>query len=164
MKLSNNLIAILSLLLFQWVPVMAADETSTNHKLPATIILLSKADKFYGPTPGETGATPVQKAYLEATGNVGSLETEDLNWLLKKGSPAGRIYAAVLFWQTGRVGTNKSFALLTSDNSAVEYQDGCKVMGSKVSEIAKSLIDSQKFMNFQLGSMFCKMKSPVDPN
>lgn len=130
---------------------------------PASLVTLSKADRFYGPTPGETGMSAVQKAYAEASGSAGQLETDDLNWLLKSGTPAGRIYAAVLLWQTGRIGPNLSYDLLAKDSATVEFQDGCKVIGTTVKEVAQSLKEQNRFMNFQVGSMFCKLvaKSPA---
>lgn len=83
-------------------------------------------------------------------------------WLLKTGTPAGRLYGAVLLWQSGRVGPNQSFALLATDKSAVAYQNGCKVIQTTVGEIATSLMDKQSFPGFQVGSAFCKLKAPVE--
>ncbi len=139
-----------------------AGTSKPMNRPPEFITTLSKADRFYGPTPGESGSNPVQSAYVEASGKVGQLEINDLNWLLKNGTAAGRIYGAVLLWQTGRIGSNLSYDLLLNDAAAVEYQNGCKVMGTTVKEVAQSLKDTQKFMNFQVGSMFCKLKAPVE--
>lgn len=139
-----------------------AGSAANSMKKPDCILTLSKADKFYGPTPGESGPSETQRAYREATGMAGQFETDDLNWLLKNGTPAGRIYGAVLLWQSGRVGPNLSYALLVNDKSKVDYQDGCKVIGVTVNEIAQSLMEKQSYMNFQVGSMFCKLKAPVE--
>lgn len=134
---------------------------SKAMKRPEFITTLSKADRFYGPTPGERGPSAVQKAYTEASGKAGQLETDDLNWLLKKGTPAGRVYGAILLWQTGRVGPNLSYDLLLKDDAALKYQNGCKIMGTTVKEVAQSLKDSHKFMSFQVGGIFCKHQAPV---
>lgn len=137
-------------------------ELAQPAAMPNCILTLSKANRFYGPTPGESGPSPWQSAYVEATGKVGILEMKDMEWLLQNGSPAGRIYGAVLLWQSSKVGPNLSYGKLTDDGSAVEYQDGCKVMNSTVREIAKSLMETGSFMNFKVGSMFCKLKAPTD--
>lgn len=142
-----------------------APKGASKPMKPEFLVTLSKADRFYGPTPGETGISTTQKAYAEASGSVGQLEIEDLNWLLKNGTPAGRIYGGILLWQTGRIGPNLSYDLLTKDNATVDYQDGCKVIKTTVKEVAQSLKEQNRFMNFQVGSMFCKLvaKAPSLP-
>lgn len=133
----------------------------TNNQKPACLLTLSKAGKFYGPTTSKSGPSSVQKAYVDATGRVASFETDDLNWLLQHGTPAGRLYGAILLWQTGRIGPNLSYEKLINDDSEVEYQSGCEVSKASVKGIAQSLMDSGKFMDFQTGSQFCKLKAPL---
>lgn len=143
----------------------ANDETNAStasSKLEKCLRTLYTADKFYGPTPGESGSSAVQTAYAEASTKSNSFEIDELNLLLQHGTPAGRLYGAVLLWKSGRVGPNLSYEKLLSDSAELQYQDGCKGFNATVKEIAKSLNDSGKFMNFQTRSMFCKLKAPID--
>src|SRR5262249_54812755 len=87
-------------------------KSSVKNTRPNCITTLSKAATFDTETAGEAGVSPTYKAYAEATGMFSALETKDLEWLLKDGTPAGRLYGAMLLKQSGRVGDNESFKKL----------------------------------------------------
>lgn len=150
--------------------VLAAPDRSTSSNSPKTnnvkstrpecIQKLSKAPTFNDYTPGEGGVSPNWTAYTEACGMVGTLETKDLEWLITKGTPAGRLYGAMLLKQTGRVGDADSFGKLEKDDAAVTVLCGCKGFPSRVSDIAKEFMAKGQFRNIKL-SQFCKLKAPI---
>ena len=109
-------------------------------------------------------ATENHKAYLDASGMVNALEVSDLEYVLKEGIPAGRVYAAVLLKQSGKVGNNLSFDKLLGDNHEVIYKSSDKVIHTTVAKIARSFIDKGAYENFSF-SIFCKlMAAPKDKN
>jgi hypothetical protein len=130
---------------------------TSKADMPDCLKNLMKATSFDDDQKGESpDFTPNYKAYLEASNMIYALELSDLDYVLERGSPAGRIYAAVLIKQSGRAGDNLSFDKLLKDNATVSYQSGCKVMSTTVAEVAKSFIEKGKFFNFSFG-IFCKM-------
>lgn len=139
------------------------EDSLKKENLPACLRQLINASSFDDSQRGENPeVTSNYKAYQEASAMISGLETADLNLIMDRGSPAGKLYAAVLLKQSGRVGNNLSFERLVNDHSKVRYQSGCAVIETEVSEVAKSFIANNKYLNFQM-SMFCKLKAPVDP-
>ncbi len=125
---------------------------------------LSNATSFDSATIGEAVRPSANHAaYAEASSMIQELKTDDLNWLLEHGTPAGRLYGAVLLWQSSRVGPNLSYARLLSDSAAVEYHSGCEVETTTVKNIARSLMERNGYGDFKVG-MSCKFISPVDKN
>lgn len=134
---------------------------TSKADMPDCLKKLMKATSFDDDQKGESpDFTPNCKAYLEASNMIYALELSDLDYVLERGSPAGRIYAAVLIKQSGRAGDNLSFDKLLKDNATVSYQSGCKAMSTTVAEVAKSFIEKGKFFNFSFG-IFCKMTMAV---
>jgi hypothetical protein len=138
----------------------SSSETTVKNKRPECITKLSKAATFDDGTQGEGGVSANYLAYADACGVVGTLETEDLEWLIENGTPAGRLYGAMLMKQTGRVGDAESFKKLEKDDSAVTVLCGCKGFPSRVSDIAKEFMTKGQYLTFRL-SQFCKLKAPI---
>ncbi len=102
--------------------------------------------------------TENHKAYVDASNIIYALEVKDLNYVLEHGSPAGRIYAAVLLKQSSKVGNNLSFDKLLADKDKVIYKSNDKVIHTTVAEVARSFIDKGAYENFSF-AIFCKMIS-----
>lgn len=135
-------------------------KSAANKNLPAPLKALMHATTFDDSAAGESGQSQNYKNYSAAVGQIQALETKDLQYLLTQGSPAGRLYAAVLLKQSNRVGNNESFAKLLSDDADVTYLSGCKGSSYKVKEIAAAFIKDGSFNNFKF-SLYCKLKTPV---
>lgn len=133
---------------------------SAAKNLPAPLRALIHATTFDDGVAGETGLRQNYKNYSAAVDQIQAIETKDLQYLLTQGSPAGRLYAAVLLKQSNRVGNNESFAKLLSDDADVTYLSGCKGSNYKVKEIAAAFIKDGSFHNFKF-SLYCKLKAPV---
>jgi hypothetical protein len=136
------------------------EATAVKSTRPECITKLSKAKSFDSGEQGEGARSPNYTAYAEASGMISALETKDLEWLLANGTPAGKLYGAVLLKQTGRVGDNDSFKKLEKDTRKVAYLSGCKGFETSVGEVARGFMKDGYFMNFKI-SMFCKMKAPI---
>lgn len=148
------------------LPVYAGDlhrqteNQKTERKLPTLLKALSSATTFDDSTSGESEVSTNFKNYVAASDQIQALETSDLQYLLNHASPAGRLYAAVLLKQSGRVGDNESFAKLSNDNASVVYRGGCIGMPYKVKDIANCFIKDGYFKSFKF-SQYCKLKTPV---
>ncbi|MBK9204963.1 MAG: hypothetical protein IPL73_21525 [Candidatus Obscuribacter sp.] len=137
-----------------------ASKSTDKDSLPPPLKALMHATTFDDSAAGESGQSQNYKNYSAAVGQIQALETKDLQNLLTQGSPAGRLYAAVLLKQSNRVGNNESFAKLLSDDADVTYLSGCKGSSYKVKEIAAAFIKDGSFNNFKF-SLYCKLKTPV---
>ena len=133
-----------------------------NYNMPEALRKIKVATSFDDSVVGEAASrSDNYKAYAEAVDQIQGLTVDDLNNVLESGTPAGKIYAAVLLHQSSKVGHNLSFDKLLNDKSAVAYKSGCKVMNTTVGEIAKTFVDTGSYHNFKY-SMFCKLTAPVN--
>lgn len=137
------------------------EDAVKRDSMPNSLRQLLTAQSF---DDGIQGESPTRSqnflAYLDASDKISSLEVSDLNYVLEHGTPAGKLYAAVLLKQSSKVGDNLSFDKLLNDHSKVDYKSGCRGLQTDVAEIAKSLKEKSSYHNFQF-SMFCKMKAPI---
>ncbi len=131
-----------------------------KRKLPASLTALLTATTFDDGVRGDGDQSVNFRNYALASDQIQALETSDLQYLLTHASPAGRLYAAVLLKQSGRVGDNECFAKLLGDNATVTYLSGCVGSTYKVKEIADSFIKNGCFNNFKF-SQYCKLKASV---
>lgn len=132
----------------------------TDESLPPCLQKLKNATTFDDGMVGDGERSPNHDAYEEASTSVQGLESSALEYVLKTGTPAGRLYAAVLLKQSSRVGDEQSFGKLLNDDEKVVYRSGCKRGSYTVRQIAQAFIKDGHFNNFRF-SMFCKLKAPV---
>lgn len=137
-------------------------KSDATRSLPACLKELMSAGSFDDAERGEAPqVSATYKAYLDAAGMIPSLDRKSLERMLTEGSPAGRLYAAVLLKQSGHgPGSNKAFESLLSDHSKVQYKSGCKVCETTVSEVAQSFIDKGSYLNFRM-AVFCTAPLPI---
>jgi hypothetical protein len=133
---------------------------SMKDTLPSCLKRLLKATSFDDGVRGEGQLSENFSAYAEASSQVSGLEDKDLQYVLTHATAAGRIYAAVLLKESGRVGDAQSFGKLLHDDAKVTYLSGCKGAEYRVSEVADAFIKNGSFHNFRF-SIFCKLKAPV---
>lgn len=99
-------------------------------------------------------------AYRNICTNWTKLGKTDLEDLLKSATPAGKLYAAALVWETNcyRGQPNKmktGFESLKDDKSKVIYRTGCCVSEHTVGEIASVFIKDGQFQDFGV-SRWCE--------
>lgn len=149
-------VAILAVLLFAGTVCRADDSSKKN--LPAYLKKLLHATTFDDQVRGEGGLSANYAAYCEAREKIVAIEVADLEWLRARASPAGRLYAAVLMKESGKISDEEAFGKLLKDTARVQYLSGCKGMETTVKEVAAQFMKEGRFMNFQM-SMFCKLKT-----
>lgn len=134
---------ILSLLLvFASGFLLTINQSFASDKAPS-LIILATAKRFEDKQIGEGGvSSKLYKAYEEAFNNSDSIKKEDYEWLLNNGTPAGKIYGAMLLRGTEKADDKNSFGRLSKDESRIEFQSGCEVTEDTVSAIAKSFMKS----------------------
>lgn len=117
---------------------------------PGCLIILANAPRFEDKQIGEGGfESKLYKAYEEAFKNSDSIKKEQYEWLLINGTPAGKIYGAMLLRGTQNADDRNSFARLTNDQSRIKFQSGCEVTEDTVSAIAKSFMKSGNYFGFK---------------
>ncbi|MDX2108600.1 MAG: hypothetical protein SFY67_19555 [Candidatus Melainabacteria bacterium] len=130
------------LTVIQSIAVLAANKAQC-------LITLSIAKRFEDKQIGEGEASKTYKAYEEAFNNSDSIKKEDYLWLLQNGTPAGKVYAAMLLRGSGKANDADSFGKLSNDQSKIEVQSGCEVFKDTVSEIVKSFIKSGDYLGIK---------------
>jgi hypothetical protein len=127
-------------------------QKSNRRQLPNCLQELMNASSFDDDTHvGENEASKNYHAYADASELIPSLVTEDLGYVLDHGTPAGRLYVAILLKQSKRVGNNLSFGKLVGDQSMVTFKSGLKKTTVTVASIARSFIEDNRYMNFTSG-------------
>lgn len=137
-----------------------ANSQGQKKMLPCLSVLMTTkifADGVRGESPD---LSPGYKAFLEAYGLLPKISNGDLQHLVKNATPAGKLYAAALLRVKGELPRSECYASLLSDQSSVDYQSGCRLTTAKVSEIAKQLLDSDKYLNFTPG-VYCTVPGPI---
>ncbi len=123
--------------------------------------LLTNAKTFsYGEVLGQATKNEQFAAYRRICNSWNKLEPNDLENMLKSGTPAGKLYAAALL---SEVNCNRAqptqmksgFNRLVNDNSKVVYRSGCIASEHTVSEIAKAFLAKGQFQDFGV-SVFCE--------
>lgn len=130
-------------------------------ELTEDLKLLAQAKTFsYGEILGQATKNEQFAAFRRVCNGWTKLEPNDLENMLKSGTPAGRLYAAALI---SEVNCNRAqpaqmksgFTRLASDNSKVVYRSGCMASEHTVGEIAKAFLCKGQFQDFGV-SVFCE--------
>lgn len=148
--------AIVMLLALLTVNTMAiAAELSDELKMLKTASAFTRGG-------GERAAAEVDEydAYKKICTNWNKLGESDLNDLLESATPAGKLYAAALIWETncyrGQPAMMKSgFESLKNDKAKVKYQSGCDVSEHTVGEIASAFLKDGQWLDFGV-SRWCE--------
>lgn len=118
---------------------------------------LQKAHEF---ADAEIGEGPKQsecyEAYKEALTKT-ALKQQEIDELLAKASPEGKLYAACLSYYSRleRKSNNpdEPFAKLANDKEPVYYRSGCRGTNSTVGEVATAFLKQKRFLNFDLPAL-----------
>ena len=153
---------LMALFAIKVLPCLAQEHSGSeksNRKLVDCLQDLMTANTFDDGMRGESpGFRENYQHYLKAAGMLAKLPVSDLAYLRDHGSPAGRIYGAILLKQSGQ-SNGASFEKLLGDKSAVNYFSGCKGTTSSVENIARSFIDKGCYLNFSLVN-YCTVPLP----
>lgn len=130
---------------------VAAKESNTTVERPdREIVELSKASRLEGATIGEGGPSKVFALYRALCANSAKISMKDLLWLKGNGTPAARVYASYLMNQKDPSAGTRAFLELLDDDTALEYQSGCEVLRSSVSDVGRQVVATGRFLDFDL--------------
>jgi hypothetical protein len=114
-------------------------------KLSPAIIDLSKVQCFDGRYTGAGGGQSLDFRLYENVSSHGSRSLSEFEWLLDKGTPAARLYAAMLIKDIDPSAGKQALRKLTLDHDQVVFRFvGCLKSEGTVSEIAWSLLMAEK--------------------
>lgn len=127
---------------------------SASSSMSKDLNQIKSANRFDDSVIGEAiDQSPNYKAFSRLVKS--DVPLKKLEELLATATPAGKLYLAVILWEKDFARGKNAYKTLLNDNTDVEYRSGCKVITFKVSEIAKSFLETNKFLNFET-SKFCK--------
>jgi hypothetical protein len=114
-----------------------------------TVVALSKFTRVESGQVGEGGESRAYRLYEQLRGRIAQLPIQDLMWLTANGTAASRVYSAFLTRSKDSKAGIHSVLELLDDDSPVEYQTGCEVLSSSVSEIGSAYTATGAFLDFQ---------------
>ena len=101
---------------------------------------------------GEAAEPPDEyQAFLAVVPKVKEAEPELLK-IVETGTPAGKIYAAVLLYYVDSKFGLKTLKKLESSKEELKFQSGCKVCHDTVGNVAHALGTEGRFLTFTLGA------------
>lgn len=136
----------------------AAAETATNSKNPKdksmNIALkeLSKVKCLCTAAIGEGREMPREYQLYLKVAALGPEAKPDLLKIAKTGSPAGRIYAAVLLYAIDAKLGLKTLKAMENCKDTMDFRSGCKGTTVTLGEAASKLHESGNFLGFTLGA------------
>ncbi len=128
----------------------AKDSTHLEESMPSCLKKLMKAESFSDDVRGESpGLRPEYLAYKEAAGMIRNLSVSQLESVITHGTPAGRLYACVLLSHKMIESDKQCYDRLLADKANVDYFSGCRGTTNTVGQIAHSLLETGKYLNFK---------------
>lgn len=113
---------------------------------PSYLKPLTKAKRLTDATIGEGERSTIYPIFKRALDDT-SLKPNLLTDLIKRSTPAGKIYLVMVLMRRDQNSADKQLKELEKDSTAVEYQSGCEVFPTTVGEAAHSLLAERKFMD-----------------
>lgn len=123
-----------------------------SMKLPPYLDTMLKATQFADHIKGESPACMIEwTSYTQARSNSAGIKKE-LQYIAARGSSAGKLYAACALMATDKKAGLELLKKLKESKDQVLYRSGCRGSNVAVNEIATSLIDNGKFLNFSINN------------
>ena len=72
----------------------------------------------------------------------------ELDWLMREGTPAGRLYACLIAWELDADAGLERFKSLSEDHARVYFRNGCIVETLAVADVAGEFLESKRFRDF----------------
>jgi hypothetical protein len=120
------------------------------EKLPQCMETLRKAKFLSDGVRGEgVSVTTEYTAYKEALALKG-VEPEALELMLKRATPAGKIYTALLMAKHYPTFGKEVLESIKSDNRKITCRTGCEVLDFTVGQAATELLTKKKFLGFAI--------------
>jgi hypothetical protein len=140
-KMSAWLMALVGMLTGSLLVAMTLGSAGqAGRNLPDYLATLKNAPQFDDSAVGAAAQrSDTFKAFAKAYA-AGSALREDLEWLLRHASPAGRLYAALVLGKIDKNAGTKALESLKQDSDTVEYRSGSLLATRTVGELASDML------------------------
>lgn len=117
-----------------------------NSAAPSYLEPLTKANRLTYATIGEGERSTLYPVFGRALADS-ALRPDHLEGLMKRSTPAGKIYLVMVMMRRDKNSADKILKELEKDSTSLDYQSGCEVFPTTVGEVAHSLLTNRKFMD-----------------
>lgn len=122
-----------------------------SGNIPADLLEISRAEQLHTGEVGDApGLPPVWLAYTRALKSKECANKDQIMHVFKNGSPAGRIYAALLLYHLDQEAGKKLIAMLCTCKGTVNVQHGCRLATVGVWQVASDLYSKSKYLSLEL--------------
>jgi len=121
-----------------------------SQKLTAPLNVLFDADSLDDQQVGEGGGPSKYRQAFEKALPVASQHMAELQYMTEAGSPAGRVYAAMLLYHADKEKGKAALVSLCRCNGTVKYRSGCEIMPEGIWKIGEKLYSDGKYLTFDL--------------
>jgi hypothetical protein len=105
----------------------------------AAFELLLKADVVYDQAVGIAGVRKKEYDAFETLWKAGKAAESYALELVRDGTPAARVYGAILLLEIDKAGANREFPSLKKETTTVRVQSGCIVRQETVGDLVRQL-------------------------
>lgn len=134
----------------------AQSGSNAVNNIPENIKKLAAAKNFADSVKGENGAWHESYAlYSKVRDEAPGLDVKQLEWLRANGGPAGKLYGAILLYESSKLGLEDAFKPLLKDETELTYFSGCKGSTGSLASMAEKFVSERRYHNFSL-SLQCK--------
>ncbi len=125
--------------------------SACDDDIPACIKTLSGAQEVYWDfhvTREDAKLSPVFGAYNAACKLGLDPRGSELDWLMRNGTPAAKIFCCFVAWELERDAGLERFESLIGDSTPVNYKSGCFGFPTTLNDIASEFVKNRKFHDF----------------
>lgn len=112
----------------------------------AEVEVLERASALVECESGDSNQPSRQWLIFQKILKIGSLGRDSISLLLQKGTPAGRIYGAILLQEIDPAAAEKVLKQMSIQSDKVSYARGCAVETITVGDLAKRILKGEKLV------------------
>ncbi|HEY9733849.1 MAG TPA: hypothetical protein V6C89_18205 [Drouetiella sp.] len=127
------------------LPALSVMVSTAN--ISRAVVRLARAQKLENSLVGEGDKSVLYAYFIEAHKHA---DKKQFEWLLRNGTPAGKLYGAILLHGVDPEAGKAALQSLQTDSDKVPYQSGCEIFNDTVKNIATELIKKQAFLDLPL--------------
>lgn len=133
--------------------IAEGENCGSTHLTDADRATLMKATVVTYREPGDSNQPSALWKAFQKYKKFGVQAKDEIQTLLDKATPAGRIYGVILLRQFDPKGASKVIAKMQSDTTPVIYQHGCAMMSTSVKDLAKRISSGEEIVKLAADSI-----------
>lgn len=161
--MTNRFIQIILSSIFTCTVLMAIANSAIAKEIPESIKTLATSTSLQTEVLNQATKSKIFAAYKSTRELNLKPNGEEINWLIKNGSPSGKVYGAFLSWEGDFNSGRSRFEKLKDDQSKVIYRNGCTGEETTVAAIAREFLSKDQFKDFPT-SRFCERPIAMQNN